>query len=235
MVQKHERPCALITGGAGGIGLALAKAVAGEGYRVALGGRDAARLQAAASQAGAEFPLVLDVRDPDSVEAAFGRLEAQFGRLDLLVNSAGTGRFLSLEETDEASWAAMIDTNLTGTWRVIRRAMPLLLARRGMILNVISIGGRKAYPGSSAYGASKFGMLGLAESLREEFRGRGVRIINLLPGATATRFWEDIPGSWDRSRMIQPEDIAQAALAAIRLPERALVEEIVIRPARGDL
>lgn len=235
MSEIDSRSCALITGGGSGIGSALAGAVAHEGYRVALAGRREERLQSVAGETGADLILVCDVRDPASVQAAFGRLEEEFGRLDLLVNNAGYGEFLSLEQTDEEKWAAMIDTNLSGTWRVSKRAMPLLLASRGMILNVVSTGGRKGYPGSSAYCASKFGMLGLAESLREEFRGRGVRVVNLLPGATDTPFWDDIPGDWARDRMIRPEDVAQAALAALRLPDRVLMEEILIRPAGGDL
>jgi NAD(P)-dependent dehydrogenase (short-subunit alcohol dehydrogenase family) len=200
-----------------------------------VGGRDAGRAAAAATRAGAALPLAIDVTDPASVEAAFARLEAEAGRLDLLVNGAGTGRFLDVADTSEADWEAMIGTNLTGAWRVTKRALPALRASRGMILNVVSVGGRKAFPGSSAYCASKFGLLGFAESLREEVRGEGVRVVNLLPGATDTPFWDGIDGDWDRSRMIRPEDVAAAAVAALRMPPGALVEEIVVAPAGGSL
>ena len=104
-----------------------------------------------------------------------------------------------------------------------------------MVLNVVSVGGRRAFPGSSAYCASKFGMLGLAESLREEYRGRGVRVVNLLPGAVDTSLWDAIEGDWDRTRMLRPEDVAEAVRGALRLPAGALVEEIVIGPAGGAL
>ncbi len=236
MSHRNDSPCALITGGSAGIGRALASALGDEGYRVAICGRHEERLAEAVAETGASLELVCDLRDPKAVEAAFSLLEKEFGRLDLLVNNAGVGRFLSVEDTEEADWEAMIGTNLTGTWRVTRRALPLLLAgKAGAILNVISVAGRKAFPGSSAYCASKFGMLGLAESIREEYRGRGLRVINLLPGAVDTPFWDGIDGEWDRSRMLRPETVAEAALGALRLPPEALAEEIVLGPAGGAL
>ncbi len=203
---------------------------------MAICGRNVKRLAATEAETGVCLSTPCDLRDPRAVEAAFSLIEKEFGRLDLLVNSAGVGRFLSLEATEEADWEAMIGTNLGGTWRVTRRALPLLLADEGgTILNVISVAGRKAFAGSSAYCASKFGMLGLAESIREEFRGRGLRVINLLPGAVDTPFWDAIEGDWDRGKMLRPETVAEAALAALRLPREALAEEIVIGPAGGAL
>ncbi len=235
MAPSEKSRTALVTGGSSGIGMAIAAAVAGEGYRTALCARNASRLEAAASETGAVLPLVCDVREPESVDRAFSLLEKEFGGLDLLVNNAGVSRFLDLEATSEEDWEAMIGTNLGGTWRVTKRAMPLLLAQRGLVVNVISVAGRRAYPGSSAYCASKFGALGLAESIREEYRERGVRVVNLLPGATDTPLWDRISGDWDRSRMLQPSDLARAVLAAIRMPEHALIEELLVRPAGGDL
>jgi NAD(P)-dependent dehydrogenase (short-subunit alcohol dehydrogenase family) len=235
MSKSKQNPRAMVTGGSAGIGRALASALVSDGYRVAISGRDGKRLAEAEKATGAALSCVCDVRDPAAVEAAFSLLEKEFGGLDLLVNNAGVGRFLSLEETEEADWESMIGTNLTGSWRVTRRALPLLLESKGTVLNVISVAGRKAFPGSSAYCASKFGMLGLAESLREEFRGRGLRVINLLPGATDTPFWEGIEGEWDRSAMLRPETVADAAMGALKLPDEALAEEIVIAPARGSL
>ncbi len=235
MSKSKQNPRALVTGGSAGIGRALASALVNDGYRVAICGRDEKRLAEAERATGAFLSCVCDVRDPAAVEAAFSLLEKEFGGLDLLVNNAGMGRFLSLEDTEEADWESMIGTNLTGSWRVTRRALPLLLRSKGTVLNVISVAGRKAFPGSSAYCASKFGMLGLAESLREEYRGRGLRVINLLPGAVDTPFWEGIEGEWDRSAMLRPEAVAEAAMGALKLPEGALAEEIVIAPTGGSL
>ena len=92
-----------------------------------------------------------------------------------------------------------------------------------------------AFSGSSAYVASKFGQLGFAESLRAEHRGAGLRVVNLLPGAVDTPFWNGIDGDWDRSKMLLPADVAEAARAAIRMPAGALVEEIRLGPAGGSL
>ncbi len=235
MPAPTPQPAALVTGGSAGIGLALAAGLVQDGYRVALLGRDPARLQAAAQEARAELALVCDLREPAAVDAAIARIEKDFGRLDLLVNNAGQGRFLSLAETSEADWDAMIGTNLTGAWRITRRALPLLLASRGALLNIISVAGRQGFASNSAYCASKFGLRGLAEALREELRGQGLRVINVYPGATDTPFWDTVAGDWDRSRMLRPADVAQAARDALRLPPSALVEDLVIGPAGGAL
>ena len=234
MSESPQARVALVTGGSAGIGRALAEGLARDGYRVAITGRDPDRLEAAAAATGA-LGIRCDVRDPAAVDVAIARIEADFGRLDVLVNNAGVGRFLSLEDTGEDDWAAIIGTNLTGAWRVTRRALPLLLSSRGAIVNMISVAGRQAFPLNSAYCASKFGLRGMAEALREELRGRGVRVINLLPGATDTPFWDGVEGDSDRGRMLRPETVATAARDALRQPPDALVEEVVLGPAGGAL
>ena len=235
MPATDPSPCALVTGASAGIGLALAAGLVEDGYRVALLGRAAGRLEAAARETGAELALVCDLRDPTAVDTAIARIEKGFGRLDVLVNNAGQGRFLSLAETSEADWEAMIGTNLTGAWRITRRCLPLLLASRGALVNIISVAGRQGFASNSAYCASKFGLRGLAEALREELRGQGLRVINIYPGATDTPFWDTVSGTWDRSRMLRPEDVARAARDALRMPAGALVEDLVIGPAGGAL
>jgi len=226
---------AFVTGGASGIGRAIAAMLAEEDYRVALSARDIARASSTAREIDAELGLACDVRSPESVREAASCLAEAFGGLDLLVNNAGTGEFLGVLETGEAAWTAMIDTNLSGTFRVTRACLPMLLESRGMVLNVISSAARNAFPGSSAYVASKFGQLGFAESLRAEHRDKGLRVVNLLPGAVDTPFWDRIAGDWDRSKMLRPADVAKAARSAIRTAEGALVEEIRIGPAGGAL
>jgi len=226
---------AFVTGGTSGIGRALAAMLADEGFRVAISARARDRAAAAAVAIGAELGLACDVRSPESVREAAKGLREAFGGLDLLVNNAGTGEFLSVEETSEAAWAEMIDVNLSGTFRMTRDCLPMLLESRGMVLNVISTAARRAFPGSCAYVASKFGQLGFAESLRAEYRDRGLRVVNLLPGAVDTPFWDRVAGDWDRSKMLRPEDVAEAARAAIRLPSGALLEEISLGPAGGAL
>jgi NAD(P)-dependent dehydrogenase (short-subunit alcohol dehydrogenase family) len=226
---------AFITGGASGIGRAIAEMLVKEGYRVAISARELDRAATAAGEVSAELGLACEVRSPDSVREAANCLLEAFGGLDLLVNNAGCGEFLSVDETSEDAWAAMIDTNLSGTFRVSKAVLPMLLENRGMVLNVISTAARTAFPGSSAYVASKFGQLGFAESLRAEYRDRGLRVVNLLPGAVDTPFWNRIAGDWDRSKMLKPVDIATAARTAIRMPAGALVEEIRLGPAGGSL
>jgi len=131
-------------------------------------------------------------------------------------------------------WREVIDTNLTGTFLCTRAALPLM-GRGGVIVNNLSVAARGVFPGESAYCASKHGALGLTETLREEVRGRGIRVISLLPGPTRTdlwnQFWPDAP----RDKMMSPETVAQALLAAITLPENATVEELRMGPTAGNL
>ncbi len=226
---------AFVTGGSTGIGRAIAAMLVDEGYRVALSARDLERAASAAREIGVELGVACDVRSPESVSEALGCVIESFGGLDLLVNNAGTGEFLGVEETSEAAWAEMIDTNLGGTFRMTRACLPFLLDGGGMVVNVLSTASRTAFPGSSAYVASKFGQLGFAESLRAEYRDQGLRVVNLLPGAVDTPFWNRIEGDWDRGKMLQPSDVAEAVRTAIRAPAGALLEEIRLGPAGGAL
>ncbi len=226
---------AFVTGGSTGIGRAIAAMLVEERYRVALSSRKLERAAAAARDVNAELGLACDLRSPESVGDAVNCLVESFGGLDLLVNNAGTGEFLGVDETSEAAWAEMIDTNLSGTFRVTRACLPFLLEGGGMVVNVLSTASRTAFPGSSAYVASKFGQLGFAESLRAEFRDRGLRVVNLLPGAVDTPFWNRIEGDWDRGKMLQAADVAEAARTAIRAPAGTLLEEIRLGPAGGAL
>ncbi len=226
---------AFVTGGASGIGRAMAAMLVEEGYRVAISARAHDRAAKAAGEIGAELGLACDVRSQESVGDAVNCLLESFGGLDLLVNNAGIGEFIDVDKTSEAAWNEMVDTNLSGTFRVTKACLTPLLVSRGMIINVISTAARTAFPGSSAYVASKFGQLGFAESLRAEYRDRGLRVVNLLPGAVATPFWDRIAGDWDRGKMLRPEDVAAAARSALSMPDGALVEEIRLGPAGGSL
>ncbi|MBC8366528.1 SDR family NAD(P)-dependent oxidoreductase [bacterium] len=226
---------AFLTGGASGIGRAIATMLVSEGYRVAISARAHDRAATAAGEIGAELGLACDVRSPESVRDAVNCLLESFGGLDLLVNNAGVAEFFNVDKTSEAVWAAMIDTNLSGTFRVTKACLPSLLDGGGMVINVLSTAARTAFPGSSAYVASKFGQLGFAESLRAEYRDRGLRVVNILPGAVDTPIWDNIEGDWDRSKMLRPKDVAEVARTALRAPAATLVEEIRLGPAGGAL
>jgi NAD(P)-dependent dehydrogenase (short-subunit alcohol dehydrogenase family) len=229
---------AVITGGGSGIGLAMARTFAASGYSVVITGRDAKRLQKAATHISAENKVIgipCDVRDPASVEKLFREIGKQYPTIDVLINNAGVAHSLAaVDQLPIETWKEVIATNLTGTFLVTRAALPLMRAG-GTIVNNLSVAAVQPFAGMSAYNASKFGALGFTQALREDLRKRGIRVVALLPGATNTdiwgQFWADAP----KEKMISAETVAQAVLHAVSVPANATIEEIRIGPAAGVL
>lgn len=230
---------ALITGASRGIGLAIARALAKEGCDLILTGRKLPPLEKAGSELTRHKIKVLakacDVRDPSSVKALAASIRKQFPRVHILVNNAGVGHAsLPVAKLPYEDWKNVIDTNLTGTFLVIREILPLV--RRGStIVNNLSIAATRVFPGSSAYNASKHGALGLTNTLREELRPEGIRVIALLPGATDTDIWASLWPDAPRKKMMSPATVAQALVNALLLPENSTVEELTIMPTSGTL
>ncbi len=199
---------ALVTGGSRGIGRATCLALAARGHRVAVVyGRDsdaAAEVADAVISIGSEaLPIRADVRDTDAVDDAFGEVEAKFGAVELLVNSAGiTSDGLIARMTDE-QWATVLDTNLTGAFHTIRRAVrPMMKARFGRIICVSSVGGHIGGPGQANYSAAKAGLLGLSRSVARELASRGITCNVVAPGPIDTDMTKDLPDEW-RERTVQ--------------------------------
>ena len=175
------------------------------------------------------------MRDRRSVEALVATVKKQFRRLDILINNAGVAHAnLNVAELPVEDWKEVIDTNLTGTFLVTRAALPLM-KRGGAIVNNLSIAAKRVFVGSSAYNASKHGGLGLTDTLREELRPKGIRVIALLPGATDTDIWKTLWPDAPRKKMMPPETIATAVLNTLLLPENSTVEELTILPTTGTL
>jgi NAD(P)-dependent dehydrogenase (short-subunit alcohol dehydrogenase family) len=185
---------ALITGGAQGIGLATAQALAREGCNLIICGRNLARLKRAqralSTGNGKVLALVCDVRDERSVKRMFGAVSRKFKSLDILINSAGIAhRFKPTGEVTAKEWTDVLATNLTGTFLMTKAALPLM-KRGAAIVNVLSMSSKRVFPNLSAYNASKFGAPGLTNTLREELRQAGIRVIAVLPGSTDTPYLE---------------------------------------------
>jgi NAD(P)-dependent dehydrogenase (short-subunit alcohol dehydrogenase family) len=227
---------ALITGGNRGIGLAIARALAAEGCDLVIAGRNRSTLNKAAKELGRRVvPIACDVREPKPVHALFATLKARFGHLDILINNAGVAHAsLTVAKLPLASWREVIDTNLTGMFLVTRAALPLM-QRGAAIVNNLSIAAKRVFPGSSAYNASKHGALGFTNTLREELRGQGIRVIALLPGATNTDIWKTLWPDAPRKKMMFTDTVAQAVVNALTLPGESTVEELVILPSAGTL
>jgi len=230
---------ALITGGSRGIGLAMARVFAREGYALVITGRDRARLNSALKdleQSHAEVTaLRCDVRDATSVHEMFAELRGKHQAIDVLINNAGVAHTLApVEKLSLAAWEDVIATNLTGTFLVTRAALPLMHAG-GTIVNNLSIAAQQVFTGMSAYNASKAGALGFTNVLREELRPKGIRVLALLPGATDTEIWQQFWPDAPREKMVSTDAVAEAVLLAVNAPANTAIEEIRIGPTGGAL
>lgn len=223
---------ALVTGASRGIGLAIAAALERQGARV---------IGAARSLEPAESAARLDVRcdvtDPDQVAALAHQAQRVFGVPGIVVNSVGAFRLAPLERTRPADFSAQLSANLTGPFLVARTFLPLMKAAGGgRLITLGSIADHRAFPENAAYAASKFGLRGMHEVLREEYRGSGVLCTLVSPGPTDTSAWDFLDpdrreGFVPRSRMLRPEDVADAVLWVASRPAPVDVDWIRLGPA----
>ncbi len=230
---------ALITGATGGIGQALAQALAAEGCNLILTGRNESALKKISRELARTKIHILahpcDVRDPHSVDHLFRATRRQFRRLDILINNAGIAHAnRTIDKLPFPVWKDVLATNLDGTFLVTQAALAVM-KRDGTIVNNLSIAANRVFAGSAAYNASKHGALGLTNTLREELRPRGIRVIGLLPGATDTEIWNTLWPQAPRRKMMSPHAVAKAVVEAILLPPNATVETLEILPTAGTL
>src|SRR5712692_6363157 len=176
-----------------------------------------------------------DVRSPDSVDYLFALVRGLHRPLDILINNAGIGHpNRTVSELPYPTWMEVIDTNLNGLFLMTQAAVALM-KRGGTIVNNLSIAAERVFPGSAAYSASKHGALGFTNTLREELRPKGIRVIALMPGATDTAIWNTLWPEAPRQKMMSPETVAAAVINALTLPAESTVEELTILPTAGTL
>src|SRR6185312_11730204 len=227
---------ALVTGATHGIGRATAFALGRAGYRVGVCARTAAKVDALVAELEAEgiraAGAAADVGEPVQVSAAVERVVAALGDVGLLVNNAGVLIARPFEELTLEDWDGTMRTNLRSLFLVTRAVLPAMRRRReGTIVNVASLAGRNGFAGGTAYTASKHAVLGFARSLMLEVRKEGIRVLTICPGSVDTGMLRDQPMLKSApDRILRPEDVAQAIVAAVQLPGRALVSEIDVRP-----
>lgn len=230
---------ALVTGATRGIGLAIARTLASESCSLIITGRDDEALKTIGRELLRRKIRVLahacDVRNPHSVDDLFRAIRRQFRRVDILVNNAGIAQpNLAVENLPFPVWKDVFAANVDGTFLTTQAALAIM-QRGGVIVNNLSIAANRVFAGSAAYNASKHATLGLTNTLREELRPRGIRVIGLLAGATDTDIWKTLWPQAPRKKMMSPEIVAQAVLNAILLPPNATVENIEILPIAGAL
>lgn len=222
-----EPPVFLITGASSGIGAATARRAAEAGYRLVLGARSRARLDALADELGGRHRALAvraDVTRWEDNEALVAAAVDAFGRLDVAFANAGFGAKRGwLEETPE-HWRDMVLTNVLGAAYPVRAALPELRSSRGHVLLTGSVAGRRALPGS-LYSCTKWAVTAMAEAVRAELGDSGVRTTLIEPGAVDTPFFDD-PGDG----RLEADDVARAVLYAVSQPAHVDVNDVLIRP-----
>jgi len=229
---------AVITGASSGIGEATARALAAGGFRLALLARRADRIQALAGELGnGAISIQADVTDYDSLSAAAGRVKAELGSANVLVNNAGIMLLGPFTAGAHADHRRMVEANLLGAMNVTEVFLDQLRDGGGDLVNLSSVAGRTARPGNAVYAATKWGINGWSESLRQELQP-DVRVIVIEPGAVATELTDHIthPGARQAAEQmyqqlaITAEDIAEVIAFAVTRPRRMTLNEILIRP-----
>jgi 3-oxoacyl-[acyl-carrier protein] reductase len=224
--MKLDNARLLVTGGSAGIGAAIARSALAKGARVVVNGRDGERLHAAAEELGA-VPVQGDVgRDAEAIVA---KTVETLGGLDVLVNNAGWGRRMTLEELDPQVFEEMWRTNVLGAAMMARHAAPhLIAAGGGAIVNVASTAAKKGYAGGSAYSSTKFGMSALTQCWQGELRPKNVRVIQVNPSEVQTGFGGKDPNRPLNPKKLVSEDVAHAVIAALEMEDRGFVPELSI-------
>jgi NADP-dependent 3-hydroxy acid dehydrogenase YdfG len=240
MSTEHwGRRVAVITGASSGIGEATARALAGEGYRVTLIARRVDRIAMLADElGGGTIAIEADVTDRDSIRAAAQRVEEELGRVDVLVNNAGVMLLGPFSAELSGDYRRMIETNLLGAITTTEVFLDQLLADGGGdLVNLSSVAGRAARPGNAVYAATKWGMNGWSESLRQQLQPE-VRVIVIEPGAVATELINHITHGETRTvteqmyerTSIRARDIAEIIVFAVSRPRSVSLNEILVRP-----
>jgi NADP-dependent 3-hydroxy acid dehydrogenase YdfG len=235
------QPIIIITGATAGIGKALSFTFAQEGCHLGLCARTLSDLQELKDEIQKEHADIdihiqtVDVRNKSAITAFAEAIKEKWGYIDVLINNAGVFLPGSLLEEPEGHFEQTMETNMYSAYHMTRAFHPLLQTEgeKKHIFNMCSIASITAYPNGGTYAISKWAMLGFNNCLRAELKDTPIRVTALLPGATWSRSWEgaELP----EDRLMKAEDIAQMILAAWKLPANATVEEIVIRPQKGDL
>lgn len=228
----------LITGASRGIGRATALALAAPGVTMTLAARSVFLLEEVAAEArtaGASADIApCDVTAEDDVRRLIEQATAATGRIDLLVHSVGRAYVAPVAQISQAHWEEQVRIHLTSLFLICKYATPFM-HNGGLLVYVASVAARQVFPNWSAYCAAKHGALGLLGAVREELRPHGVRVTAVLPAATDTGLWDDLPGDWNRAAMLQPADIAAAIAALAAYPPHVVVEELVVGHVAGRL
>lgn len=224
---------AVIVGGTGGIGSAVARKLVQSGVKLVLAARDSHKLETLASELGTPDVLTVstDITDPQQVEGLMQKAESHFGQIDILVNAAGAGILKQWNKIEPSDLDRMLDLNLKGSFYTTQAVAHVMKQQKsGHICNVIGILGKHSMAMGSAYCASKFGVVGFSKCMADEMRRYGIKFTLFYLGGVDTPFWDSVSLKVDRSKMLSSETAADAILFALSTESQAVPMEINIQP-----
>lgn len=241
MIKKLSNLKIWIIGASRGIGAAIARNLSETGATLFLSSRSSETLKKIADELSGNakvFAFPVDASDETQVSKTYEKIKAVFGSPDVVINNAGIGIFKNLIDIDYEEFDRMIDVNLKGVFNACKATLPDMIERRkGTIININSISTKTTFVNSSVYSATKAGALAMSRALREEVRDKGIKIVDIFPGATNTDIWKAELREKFSDDMIKPEEIAETVRRALELStiDGMMVEEISVRPQGGDL
>lgn len=233
MIELEDK-VAIVTGASSGIGASIAHALSNHGVKVVLSGRNESRLNAVAKRIQEEVQtevdtLTVDVTQKSDIERLVRHTQEKFGRVDILVNSAGKMLSSAITDDDVDAWDTMLDVNVKGTLYGIHAVLPEFLNQSsGHIINISSISGFEVTKKSTLYSATKAAIHSITQGLEKELAKTGVRATSISPGMVDTPLSGDT--DWGERKKLDPNDIAEAVLYALQQPSHVNVNEITVRP-----
>ena len=223
----------LVVGATGGIGSHTAKLLSRSGASIFLTGRNETKLQEVAQSCGvsADRTMLLDISQPVAVSELKEKYFSQFPTIDILVNAAGIGIIKTMDALSEEDFLRSLNFNLYAPFLLVKAFLPSMKElKKGLIINIPGVLGKVPMAGAAAYSASKYGLVGMMQSIREEVKRTDIRITNLFIGGVDSPFWDTIDLRVQRDKMVQAAEAAKAIWFLCQQPVSGVVSEMVLQP-----
>jgi len=223
----------VIIGATGGIGMNTAKLLKGSGAIIYIVGRNAEKLSQVALEAGIDADRVfeMDITNENSVNSTIQQILDKTSTIDILINAAGIGIIKPIDVLSSEDFIKSLQTNLIGSFYLVKAVLPSMKAvKKGLIINIPGVLGKVPMSGAAAYSASKYGLVGMMQSIREELKRTDIRITNLFLGGVDSAFWDTIDLKVQREKMINAEEAAKAIWFLCQQPASGVVSEMVLQP-----
>lgn len=229
-----------VTGATEGIGKAIAEVFVEAGHTVVCSSRRKGKLISVVNginkSGGNAKAIECDISKEQDVKRTVKKILKEYGNIDALINNAGVTEFKSFIDSSIKDYDNIMNVNLRGSFLCMKEVLPGMIKRKeGQIINILSVAAITTFENSSLYAASKAGLKAMSEGLRKEVRSKGIKVINIMPGATATNMWDKDFLKDNFNRMMTSEDIGRLTLDVFNQPKALVTEDIVVRPIKGDV